>query len=70
MTLRAPIEPPTLIWKRTAASAVADQDFINLVLEHWDNKKSTADIAEFTFEDEAVVYAALCAGREQRKNRA
>lgn len=53
--------------KRTVAEAKADPEFVALVLEHWDAGKNTTDIAEFTFEDEAVVYAALSAGREKRR---
>lgn len=68
MTLRRPNEIlPFRVRKRSKADALADPLFVALVMEHWGNGKNTADIAEFTFEDESVVACVLAFGREQRR---
>lgn len=54
-------------WRRNPAAVPRDDEFIARVMELWDAKKDTAQIAEETFESEAVVALALRIGRERRR---
>lgn len=59
--------PPVRSWRIDPSQVDAMEDLISEVMRHWRLGRDTAEIAQLTFEAEAVVARALMIGRERSR---